>query len=664
MGLGLRGPTHCFRTYKCFKEELKLTFDPPQNEFRSRAEFLDLQQGKHDVHAYAQWAGYLVSNVVTDSMDEATKVSTFMKGLRDGPVKTYLFREYPSTLEAAITLAMQEEQKNKGSNVPCFRCGKWVTTHVSTEAPTVVVETLNVLTGACTGYQYEKMESENRILSDRERITSEAEEFIQLFAVSATESGDTLSAKTMKERFEHRDMLLDEIPVELPQDNGIQQEIDLVPGTKYCATPQWSLPREQVKAIDDIFESRRKAGQVRESKSPPSAPTFCTSIPRKDMIVDSMSKSTIYSALDLRDGFYKILVRESDILLTAVSTPSGMLWELLVMPQGLKNAPATFNRCKIRPLSQLLKKEAAWVSTAESQQAFDAVKPGFTDAPSLAVTDQDRPFHVVCDASDFAIGCSLMQLDREGRDQIVYYQLRQLKPADQNYLIHDKELLAMQYALAKFRVYLLGNTLFMVCTDHATLRTAVKSPPILQRIARWLSFFAENNFRVEYKPGRLNVVTDTLSRRPDDAVKTADSLLDEVKAAYANDADAKQLIEFLSAPSDKAHDNVERIVVPNHLDLRCRIMYEYHAVLIRKMVHLVAVTADVISVHTARLFVDMVFKHHNMSNDFVSDRDPRFTARFWQEVFTLLGTKFSMPIAAHPQADGQTERVNHVLEVC
>ncbi|KAG3111281.1 hypothetical protein PI126_g24823 [Phytophthora idaei] len=42
-------------------------------------------------------------------MDEATKVITFMKGLRDGPVKTYHFREYPSTLEAAITLAMQEE---------------------------------------------------------------------------------------------------------------------------------------------------------------------------------------------------------------------------------------------------------------------------------------------------------------------------------------------------------------------------------------------------------------------------------------------------------------------------------------------------------------------------------------------------------------------------
>ncbi|KAG2956635.1 hypothetical protein PC119_g27607 [Phytophthora cactorum] len=58
-----------------------------------------------------------------------------------------------------------------------------------------------------------------------------------------------------------------------------------------------------------------------------------------------MAKSTIYSALDLRDGFYQILMRESDVALTAVGTPSGMLWERVVMPQGLKNAPATFNRC-------------------------------------------------------------------------------------------------------------------------------------------------------------------------------------------------------------------------------------------------------------------------------------------------------------------------------
>ncbi|KAG3051511.1 hypothetical protein PI125_g26281 [Phytophthora idaei] len=73
----------------------------------------------------------------------------------------------------------------------------------------------------------------------------------------------------------------------------------------------------------------------------------------------------------------------------------------------------------------------------------------------------------------------------------------------------------MKYALAKFRVYLLGSGPFVVYTDHASLRTAVKSPHISQRMARWLSLFAEYDFRVEYKLGRLNVVADALSRRPD-----------------------------------------------------------------------------------------------------------------------------------------------------
>ncbi|GMF62125.1 unnamed protein product [Phytophthora fragariaefolia] len=107
-GRRLTDPT-CFSTYEIFKEELRQAFEPPQNEFRSRAEFCDRQQGKHDVHAYAQRARYLVSNIVTNRIGEATKVVTFMKGLRDGPVKTYLFREYPSTLEAAIRLVKQEE---------------------------------------------------------------------------------------------------------------------------------------------------------------------------------------------------------------------------------------------------------------------------------------------------------------------------------------------------------------------------------------------------------------------------------------------------------------------------------------------------------------------------------------------------------------------------
>ena len=72
--------------------------------------------------------------------------------------------------------------------------------------------------------------------------------------------------------------------------------------------------------------------------------TIQARIPRKDDIIRGMAGSTIFSTLDLRDGFYQILMRLSDIPLTAVSTPSGMLWEWLVMPRGLFNALARFNR--------------------------------------------------------------------------------------------------------------------------------------------------------------------------------------------------------------------------------------------------------------------------------------------------------------------------------
>lgn len=108
LGLKLRDP-HCFPSYESFRHQLRETFEPPKTEFRARTEFLDLKQGKRDIHAYAQQARYLVSCIVSDPIDDQTQVVTFIKGLVDGPIKTHLFREYPRTLEEAIQLSMQED---------------------------------------------------------------------------------------------------------------------------------------------------------------------------------------------------------------------------------------------------------------------------------------------------------------------------------------------------------------------------------------------------------------------------------------------------------------------------------------------------------------------------------------------------------------------------
>ncbi|KAE8992563.1 hypothetical protein PR001_g20901 [Phytophthora rubi] len=85
---------------------------------------------------------------------------------------------------------------------------------------------------------------------------------------------------------EFADAFPDKIPAELPADRGVRHEIDFAPGSKYCLTRQWPLPR-QAKAIDDFFEGRREAGHVRESILPHSSPTFCVN---KTTIVHAFNK--------------------------------------------------------------------------------------------------------------------------------------------------------------------------------------------------------------------------------------------------------------------------------------------------------------------------------------------------------------------------------------
>ena len=66
-----------------------------------------------------------------------------------------------------------------------------------------------------------------------------------------------------------------------------------------------------------------------------------------------MSRSVTFSAIELTDGLYQIQMLPSDIPLTAMSTPSGMLWEWLVMPQGYKNTLATFKLMMFQVLRPL-----------------------------------------------------------------------------------------------------------------------------------------------------------------------------------------------------------------------------------------------------------------------------------------------------------------------
>ena len=80
-----------------------------------------------------------------------------------------------------------------------------------------------------------------------------------------------------------------------------------------------------------------------------------------------------------------------------------------------------------RPLSNLVKKDVEFCWTSTKVEAFKAVKESLLYAPILALPDSDRPFNVVCDASDFAICCVLLQNDVEGRERVIALNTVSLK---------------------------------------------------------------------------------------------------------------------------------------------------------------------------------------------------------------------------------------------
>ena len=81
-----------------------------------------------------------------------------------------------------------------------------------------------------------------------------------------------------------------------------------------------------------------------------------------------------------------------------------------------------------------------------------------------------------------------------------------------------------------------------------------------------------------------------------------------------------------------------------------------------KMVHLVPVRQTITAAETARLYWEHIGKLHRIPRSIVSDRDPRFVSKFWQEFWKILGSKLRMSSAHHPQTDGQTEAANRVVE--
>ena len=165
------------------------------------------------------------------------------------------------------------------------------------------------------------------------------------------------------------------------------------------------------------------------------------------------------------------------------------------------------------PMYQLLKKNIPYQWTDDQQEAFEIIKRKLTTAPILAQPDWTKGFLLYTDASSKGLGAILAQKNEKGNEQVICYASRGTHGAEAKYGATKLECLAVVWATAMFRYYLIGRR-FKVITDHRALRWLMNMKEPDSIFARWIVKLQEYDFEVEYRKGKKHQNVDTLSRMP------------------------------------------------------------------------------------------------------------------------------------------------------
>jgi transposase InsO family protein len=437
----------------------------------------------------------------------------------------------------------------------------------------------------------------------------------------------------------------------LPPHRQCDLEIRLVdPSLPLPYKPLYNLSRTETQALKDWIDVSLSRGHIRPSQSSAGAPVFfvkkkdgglrpCVDyrelnsntvrdrfpLPLISQILDRLSGANWFTTLDLKGAYNLVRIKEGCEHLAAFRTPFG-LFEPLVIPFGLTNAPSVFQRfinqifsdlldvqviiylddllifsktreehvqavhsvlarlrehslvatlpkchfnqqsvsflgyiisdtgirmcpsktaavtdwpvpssvtavqsfvgfvnfyrrfidhfsTRVAPLVALTRKDVPFLWSSTCQSAFDDLKHVICSDVILPHPNPDIPFTLETDASDIALGAVLSQPDASGNHRPVSFYSRSLLPAERNYTVHDRELLAIVRALRHWRHHLQGSAFpTTIFCDHKNLLFFRTSQRLKPRHARWAETLSEYNFVLQFIPGAQNTSADALSR--------------------------------------------------------------------------------------------------------------------------------------------------------
>ncbi|KAI5338089.1 hypothetical protein L3X38_017360 [Prunus dulcis] len=181
---------------------------------------------------------------------------------------------------------------------------------------------------------------------------------------------------------------------------------------------------------------------------------------------------------------------------------------------------------KIQPFSSLLKlkQEQTFKWEEQHQQAFQEIKDYLSNPPVLSPPKRGRPLKLYVSASEVSIGSLLVQDNKEGKEQAVYYLSRTLTEVERRYSAIERLCLALYFTAVKLRHYMLPHTIYIIAKTDL-IKYMLTRPMLRGRIGKWTLALTEFTLRyVPQKAVKGQAVADFLADHPGEEIENMDSV--------------------------------------------------------------------------------------------------------------------------------------------